>query len=188
MTEINPWKTLSRRTIYDNPWIRVEDHRVLNPSGGPGQYGKVCFKNQAVAILPLAPDVGVYLVGQYRYTLGVYSWELPKGGAPLDEDPLVAAQRELKEETGLSAGRWQLLLKMHLSNSVTDEIGSIYVAEDLTHGAAQPEDTEQLAIRVLPFAETLEWVRDGRITDALSVAAILKLASDRSLGGPAAAG
>jgi 8-oxo-dGTP pyrophosphatase MutT (NUDIX family) len=181
MTQINPWKTLSQRTVYDNPWIRVEDHQVLNPSGGRGQYGKVCFKNQAVAIAALDRQLGVYLVGQYRYTLGTYSWELPKGGAPRDADPLAAAQRELKEETGLVARRWRLLMQMYISNSVTDEFGSMYLAEDLQLGASQPDETEQLAIQVLPFAETLEWVREGKITDAISIAAILRLASDRSL-------
>jgi 8-oxo-dGTP pyrophosphatase MutT (NUDIX family) len=186
MTEVNPWKTLSQRTVYDNPWIRVEDHRVLTPAGSLGQYGKVCFKNQAVAIMALDPDSAVYLVGQYRYTLGAYSWELPKGGAPLSEDPLVAAQRELEEETGLIATRWRLLMQMHISNSVTDEVGSMYLAQGLTQGASHPEETEQLAILVLPFAQTLEWVRDGKITDALSIAAILRFASDRSSGEPPA--
>jgi len=181
MTRINPWRTLSRRTVYDNPWIRVEDHQVLNPSGNPGQYGKVCFKNQAVAIIALDQHSGVYLVGQYRYTLDSYSWELPKGGASRDEDPLSAAQRELKEETGLVARRWRLLMQMHISNSVTDEFGSMYLAEDLQPGASKPEETEQLAIQILPFAQTLEWVREGKITDAISIAAILRLASDRSL-------
>lgn len=181
MTEINPWKTLSRHTVYDNPWIRVEDHQVLTPSGAKGQYGKVCFKNQAVAILALDQHSGVYLVGQYRYTLALYSWELPKGGAPRDEDPLAAAQRELREETGLAAHRWRLLMQMHISNSVTDELGSMYLAQDLEQGASQPEETEQFAIQVLPFAQTLEWVHEGKITDAISIAAILRLASDRSL-------
>lgn len=181
MTDANPWKTLSRRTVYDNPWLRVEDHRVINPAGRPGQYGKICFKNQAVAIVALDEQQRVYLVGQYRYTLDVYSWELPKGGAPLAEDPLAAAQRELREETGLAARRWQLLMQMHISNSVTDEVGSMYLAEGLEQGAAQPEETEQLAIQVRPFAEALEWVREGKITDAISIAAILRVASDPKL-------
>jgi 8-oxo-dGTP pyrophosphatase MutT (NUDIX family) len=188
MSAYNPWKTLSKRTVYDNPWILVEDHEVLNPAGRPGQYGKICFKNQAVAIVALDAQKNVYLVGQYRYTLGVYSWELPKGGAPLSEDPLTAAQRELKEETGLTANRWRLLMSMHLSPSVTDERGSMFLAEDLEQGSAEPDETEQLAIKRLPFAETIEWVRAGKITDAVSIAALLCVASDNHGRAPVATG
>jgi 8-oxo-dGTP pyrophosphatase MutT (NUDIX family) len=188
MTAHNPWKTLSKRTVYDNPWIRVEDHEVLNPAGRPGQYGKICFKNQAVAIVAMDRERNVYLVGQYRYTLGVYSWELPKGGAPLTEDPLRAAQRELKEETGLTARRWRLLMSMHLSNSVTDERGSMFLAEDLEQGDAEPDETEHLAVERLPFAQTMEWVRTGKITDAVSIVALLRVASDeQTQRGPQAA-
>jgi 8-oxo-dGTP pyrophosphatase MutT (NUDIX family) len=179
MSADNPWKTLSRRTVYDNPWIRVEDHVVLNPSGRQGQYGKICFKSQAVVIAAVDPASHVYLVGQYRYTLGAYSWELPKGAAPFGEDLLAAAQRELREETGLRAKRWRQLMQVHLSNSVTDEIGTLFLAEDLEHGAAQPDETEKLEIMKLPFAECLDWVRTGRITDVLSATTVLRIASER---------
>lgn len=187
MTMVNPWKTLSQQTVYDNPWIRVEDHRVLNPAGREGQYGKICFKNLAIAIVALDANRHVHLVGQYRYTLDTYSWELPKGGAPLTDDPLRSAQRELREETGLTARRWQLLMRMHLSNSVTDEVGVVFLAEDLEPGEAQPDETELLAVRTLPFAEALEWVRDGRITDLLSIAGLLRVAADSGLASAAAA-
>jgi ADP-ribose pyrophosphatase len=173
----NPWKTLRSETVYDNPWIRVEDHRVVNPAGKQGQYGKVCFKNIAVGILALDADESLYLVGQYRYTLDAYSWELPMGGAPLGQDPLAAAQRELKEETGLTARQWREYMRVHPSNSVTDELGVVYLARGLTHGAREPEETEQLSVRALPFTEAVRWATTGRITDAISVAAILKLAA-----------
>ncbi|HEY8521459.1 MAG TPA: NUDIX hydrolase [Gammaproteobacteria bacterium] len=177
---MNPWKTLSLRTVYDNPWIRVEEHQVVNPAGGLGQYGKVCFKNRAVAVAALDADSNIVLVGQHRYTLDEFSWELPMGGAPLREDPQAAAERELREETGLTARRWRLLMKLHTSNSITDEVGYAYLAEDLEHGERALEDTESdLRMRILPFAEAVQWVLDGRITDAISVATILRLAVER---------
>ena len=174
----NPWKTLSVRTVYDNPWIRVEHHDVVKPSGGPGQYGKVCFKNVAVAIAALDGAGGIVLVGQYRYTLDQYSWELPLGGAPLGESPRAAAERELREETGITARQWRELMLLHPSNSVTDEVGYVYVAEELEQGEPDREDTEELVVRTVPFEEAVRFALDGRITDAMSVAAILRLAYD----------
>lgn len=172
----NPWKLLASTTVYENAWIRVEDHAVLDPSGGRGQYGKVCFKSRAIAVAPIDSTDHIYLVGQYRYTLGSYSWELPMGGAPPGEDALVAGQRELREETGLEAKRWQHLLTLHTSNSITDEIGHVFVARELTPGPAAPDPTEALTVQRMPFAQALQWTMDGKITDAISVAAILRLA------------
>jgi 8-oxo-dGTP pyrophosphatase MutT (NUDIX family) len=172
----NPWTLIDATTVYENPWIRVEDHRVLNPAGHPGQYGKVCFQSRAIAIVPLDAEDHTYLVGQYRYTLDEYSWEVPKGGAEPGEDPLVAAQRELQEETGFEADQWQRTMRLHTSNSVTDEEGFVFVARGLRPGPASPEPTEQLEIMRVPFGDAVERVLDGRITDAMSVAAILQVA------------
>jgi 8-oxo-dGTP pyrophosphatase MutT (NUDIX family) len=170
----NPWQTRSVQQVYDNPWIRVAHHEVINPAGNPGIYGLVHFKNLAIGIVPLDAQQQTWLVGQYRYALNAYSWEIPEGGGPLETAPLLAAQRELLEETGLQAQRWTPILEMHVSNSVTDERAIAFVAQELSIGVAQPEETELLQIRQLPFAEAIEMVMHGLITDALSVAALLK--------------
>lgn len=180
--EENPWQTLSTKTVYDNPWIRVEHREVINPSGKPGIYGIVHFKNRAIGVVALETDGTTYLVGQYRYALAQYSWEVPEGGGPLEEDPLEAAQRELREETGLEADRWQLLLVMHLSNSVTDEVSLIYLATGLRCGPAQPEETERLEVRRVPFDEVYRRVLSGEITDVMTVAGVLRVQNMR-LGG-----
>jgi ADP-ribose pyrophosphatase len=170
----NPWITVSSKDIYDNPWINLTEYQVINPGGGKGIYGKVHFKNLAIGILVLDEDANTWLVGQYRYPTDLYSWEIPEGGGDLRTDPLTAAQRELKEETGIEAESWTELQRIHLSNSVSDELGIIYVARDLHFGTATPEETEQLTLRKLPFSEALSMVLSGEITDSLSVAAILK--------------
>ena len=175
MTE-NPWKTKSIQTVYDNPWIRLEHHEVINPSGKDGIYGKAHFKNRAMAIIPIDKEGFTWLVGQYRYTLNEYSWEIPMGGGLIELDLLESARRELKEETGLMAEKWTEIMKIHTSNSVTDEVGYIFLAEELTQGDTEFEETELLQIKRLPFSEVLEWVMEGKITDSLSVAGILKAA------------
>lgn len=173
MSEKN-WKTLSQKTVYDNPWISVEHHDVTTPTGKPGIYGKVKFKNEAIGIIPIDQDGNTWLVGQYRYTLDQYSWEIPMGGGPLNEDPIDTAKRELKEETGITAQSWEKIMTLHTSNCVTDEIGYIYVAKELSYGPTEFDDTEDLQIKKLPFSEALEMVMDGTITDAISIAGILK--------------
>ena len=170
----NPWATLDGKTAYDNPWISVEHRNVLTPAGTPGIYGVVHFKNTAVGIVPLDETLHTWLVGQYRYTLQRYSWEIPEGGGPLGTDLLDSAQRELLEETGITARRWTPLLEMHTSNSVTDEYGVAFLAQDLSFGEAEPEDTEDLRVRRVPFSEVVEMVMRGDITDSLSMIAILK--------------
>lgn len=172
---VNPWKVLDEKVVYENPWIRVKDYQIINPSGHPGIYGKVHFKNRAVVILPLDDQQHTWLVGQYRFVLDQYSWELPEGGAPLEEDPLMAAQRELREETGLVASRWQLLQKIHVSNSVSDEEAYLYLAQGLTQFSADPEETEQLFVQRLPFEEVFRKVESGEITDSLTIATVYKV-------------
>lgn len=171
----NPWTTLTEEVVYNNPWIKVTSHKVLNPNGGEGVYGKVHFKNLAIGVIPIFENGDTLLVGQYRYPLNAYSWEIPEGGGKLEVDPIDSAKRELIEETGLIASKWTKLLEMHLSNSVSDEFSIIYLAEDLTEGIAQPEETEQLQIKRLPVKEAIEMVLRGEITDSMSVAALLKL-------------
>ncbi len=171
----NPWKSLSQRKIYNNPWISLTEHEVINPNGGKGIYGVVHFENLAIGILAIEKDGAVWLVGQYRFPINGYSWEIPEGGGPHNDDPLASAIRELKEETGFKAKYWKEIQRMHLSNSVSDEVGIIYLAYDLEEGEAEPEETEKLMIRKVPFPEALEMVKKGEITDSISVAAILKL-------------
>jgi 8-oxo-dGTP pyrophosphatase MutT (NUDIX family) len=171
----------SRRLAYENPWITVWHDEVDRPDGSPGIYGVVHFANLAAGVVALDDDDRIVLVGQHRYTLGEYAWEIPEGGVPEGEDALVGAQRELREETGLTAGTWRELGQMDLSNSVSDERAVMFLATDLTHGEAEPEPTEALEVRWVPLAEAVEMVRDGRITDAMSVAGILHVALERAM-------
>lgn len=171
---LNPWRTLSVELKYDNPWIRIEEHQVINPSGNPGIYGTVQFKNRAVAILPLFENGDTLLVGQFRYPLQEYHWELPMGGAPQDESILLCAQRELKEETGFSAQSWQQILTTHLSNSITQEVGFTFVAKGLQSGQAALEETEDITLKRLPFEQVYLQVMAGEITDAMTIASVMK--------------
>lgn len=166
---------LAEKPVYDNKWIGVTEYDVINPSGGKGIYGKVHFKNNAIGILPLDELLNTWLVGQYRFTIDEYTWEIPEGGGPLGTEMLDSAKRELLEETGLVAEEWTTLMDFHLSNSVSDEFGRIFLARKLTQQAPQPEETEQLQIKKMPFEEAYRMVEEGKITDSLSVAAILKV-------------
>jgi 8-oxo-dGTP pyrophosphatase MutT (NUDIX family) len=173
--EKNPWTVRKEEVKYENPWIRVIEYDVLNPSGKEGIYGKVHFKNRAIGVVPLDEHLNTWLVGQYRFVLNSYSWELPEGGGQLHTDPLEAAKRELKEETGLVAEEWHPLLRMHLSNSVSDELSIVYLARKIREGNPEPEETEQLNIKKIPFEQVYQLVERGEITDAITVAAILKV-------------
>jgi len=173
----NPWTTLSVREIYENPWIKVDEHQVVNPSGGEGIYGKVHFKNKAIGIVALDENNNTWLVGQWRYPLGEWSWEIPEGGGDMNSDPLDSAKRELREETGFTAKKWKMIVRTHLSNSVSDEEGFIFLAEGLVEGNSELEETEaDMKVWKLPLREALRMVMDGKITDSLSVMGILAVA------------
>ncbi|MBZ5660052.1 MAG: NUDIX hydrolase [Acidobacteriia bacterium] len=172
----NPWQVVSRAAVYENQWIRVDHHEVLGPAGGPGVYGTVHFKHHATGVVPIDESGNVILVGQYRFPLGAYSWEIPEGGGLMDISPLESAQRELREECGLAAASWAEILAMDLSNSVTDERSVIFLAWDLSETPAQPDETEQLQISRLPFWEAVERVKRGDIRDSMSAAALLRVA------------
>lgn len=169
----NTWKTKSSTLIYDNPWICLREDQVINPSGNDGIYGVVHFKNKAIGIIPIDDEGNTYLVGQWRYALEEYSWEIPMGGSPLDVEPLEGAKRELLEETGLTAEKWELLGRIHTSNSVTDEEGFIFVAQQLQQGNSLLDETEDITVWKLPLKEAINMVISGKITDSLSMAGLL---------------
>lgn len=171
----NPWKTVASKPVYDNSWIHVREDSVITPGGSSGIYGVVHFKSIAVGIIPVDDKQHTWLVGQYRYPLKEYSWEIPMGGASLSDGPLDGAIRELREETGLTASNWQTLMKLHPSNSVSDEVGYVYVATELTRGIKAPEDTEQLIVRRIPVIEAIQMAIDNTITDSISVSGLLRL-------------
>ena len=179
----NPWTTLGRRPIYENPWISVREDQVLRPDGRPGIYGVVHFKNKAIGVLPVDEDGHVWLVGQHRYPLDAYSWEIPEGGGPEGEAPEETARRELREETGLVAGRIEFLGRSHLSNSVSDEVAYLFRATELTRGESEPEGTERLQVRRFDWPTAWSMLQDGRITDSMSVIALLHEALRRASGG-----
>jgi ADP-ribose pyrophosphatase len=170
----NPWTTLTSEKVYDSPWIGLTKHDVLNPNGNPGTYSVVHFKNLAIGVLTLDKDYNTWIVGQYRYPIEQYSWEIPEGGGKRDVDPIDSAKRELLEETGITAKKWTKIQEMYLSNSASDEFCILYIAQELSFGESEPEDDEQLEVRKLHFDELYKMVEHGEITDSLTVAAVLK--------------
>jgi 8-oxo-dGDP phosphatase len=171
-----PWKRRAERLVFENPWIKVTEHAATAPTGKPASYGVVGFKNFAIAVLPIHADGTVVLVGQNRFALADYSWELPEGGSPIEADPLEGARRELAEETGLAAADWREVLRVQLSNSVTDERAFGFLALGLTEAAEvhHKDDTEELAIVRAPFREALEAALAGHLQDILTVAMLLR--------------
>ena len=177
---VGPWRRVSRRVAYENAWITVFHDEVIRPDGSPGIYGVVHFGNAAVGVLAIDDQDRVALVAQHRYTLDHRSWEIPEGGAPPGESPLVGAQRELREEAGVEASDWREIARVHVSNSVTDEEATLFLATGLSHGPSALESTEHdLTLDWVPFEEALAMVMDGRITDALSVVALQRVALER---------
>jgi 8-oxo-dGTP pyrophosphatase MutT (NUDIX family) len=175
MEERGPWKTLSVEERYSTPWIAVSHHEVIDPSGTPGIYGVIHFKNLAVGIVALDEDLNTWIVGQYRYPLGTYSWEIPEGGGRRDLPALESAKRELREEVGIEARRWTEILKMDLSNSASDEVAILFVAQELSFFEPEPDHNEELAMRKLPFDELYAMVQRGEVRDSLTVAAVMRV-------------
>lgn len=172
----NPWTVLSSATVYENEWIRVDHGEVLKPSGRPGIYGTIHFKHQATGVVPIDENGNVVLVGQYRFPLEAYSWEIPEGGGAHEVRALESAKRELREECGLAAKQWKEILAMDLSNSVTDEHSTVFLAWDLSEAPGEPDETESLQLARVPFWEVIDRVKRGEIRDAISVAALVRVA------------
>lgn len=169
------WTELSTEVKYSNPWIEVSESQILNPNGGEGIYGVVHFKNLAIGVIPIDDDGNTWIVGQERFPFdGKYTWEIIEGGGPLDIDPLESAKRELLEEAGLKAENWTLIQTMDLSNSATDEKALIYVATGLSHHESNPDDTEKLDVKKIPFEQLLKKVLKGEIVDSLSVVGVMR--------------
>jgi 8-oxo-dGTP pyrophosphatase MutT (NUDIX family) len=175
------WKTLDRKVIYENPWIVLREDRVINPGGGENVYGHMHFKKKAVAIVPIDDEGNTWIVGQDRYTLGEYSWEVPMGASEEGEDPLETAHRELQEETGLRAASMTPLMRLHTSNSITDEEGFVFVARELEAGDTNFDEMEVLDVRKLPLMDVVAMISRGEMTDAISVAAILRIHADQNI-------
>lgn len=171
----NPWKTHTSEEVYQSPWIKLTKHIVTNPGGLPGTYSVVHFKNLAIGVIVLDEEKNTWLVGQYRYPIDRYTWEIPEGGGQLDVDPIDSAKRELLEETGITAQKWTKIQEMHLSNSASDEFCILYLAQELSIGVSHPEPDEALQIAKIPFDEVYQMVLNGEITDSLSVTAVLKV-------------
>lgn len=169
------WTRGPGREVYENPWIKVTEYQAIAPTGAPALYGLVTYKNRAMAILPLFDDGTTILVGQSRLPFDDYSWEIPEGGGPVGEDLLASAQRELAEEAGLQAAEWREVLRVQLSNSVSDELAVGYIATDLSPTtAAHADETEALALARVPFREALDVAMAGELKDVLTVAMLLK--------------
>ena len=171
----NPWEKIDEEVMYNNSWIKVTHLNVINPSGIKGVYGTVHFKHWAIGIIPLDEDLNTWIVGQYRYPIKQYSWEIPEGGGDFNVSKLDSAKRELSEECGLKANKWTQIQKFHLSNSVSDENGEIFLAQDIDEFKNHPDPEEELVVKKIPFQEVFEMIQEGKITDSISIMGIYKV-------------
>ena len=172
----NPWKTLSSRIAYENAWVRLREDTVVRPDGGAGIYGVVEMR-PSVAVVALNADRQIVLVGQWRYPLGRYSWEIPRGGSmPGESDLEAVARRELREETGVEAECWQRLGAVDLNNGVTTDVEHLFLATGLRNGDSHPDPEEELAVTWVAFERAVQMIFDGEITEVCSVAALFMAA------------
>jgi len=183
-TVVGPWRRRTRTTAYANPWIEVLHDEVDRPDGSPGIYGVVHFRNAAVGVVAVDGAGRILLVGQHRYPLDAYSWEIPEGGAALDEPAVDGAARELAEETGYLAAEWRELVSFSLSNSITDERGVIFVATGLCAGEATPEPSEDLALRWATLDEVLAAIDAGEIHDLMTIVGVTRYAIETGVPNP----
>ncbi|MEN9855199.1 MAG: hypothetical protein RL186_1185 [Pseudomonadota bacterium] len=170
----DPFVLIDSEIVYENPWIRVEHQSVIRPDGKDGVYGIVHFANRAVAIMPIEDNGDVWLVGQWRRPTKSWSWEIPEGGVPHHEDLEVGAKRELREETGLQADHLLRVLDFDISNSVSDEVGTSFIAYGLTQGLCAPEGTEVIEVRRVHFTVLMAEIEAGLIRDSLTLATALR--------------
>lgn len=171
----NPWTTINSVVKYENNWIKVTHNDVINPGDEKGVYGTVHYKNWAIGIIPLDRELNTWIVGQYRYPLNQFTWEIPEGGGKLGVSALETAKRELSEEVGLRAKKWNRIQKFHLSNSVSDEYGELFIAQELEEFDNHPDPDEDLIIKKIAFNEVYKMVLNGEITDSMSIMGILKV-------------
>jgi len=177
----NPYTVLGRQHLYSSPWIRLREDRFRHRRGAEGLYVVCGFQRIACGVLALDDQDRVILVGQWRYPLEAYSWEVPEGGGDITESPFEAIRRELAEEAGLSAGTWEPLAFFHASNSSTEEEAFLFLATGLEVATGhRPEDDEELLVHREPFQDCLARVLRGELTDSLTVMALLTLQARRS--------
>lgn len=176
MSQRPSWSIREGRTVYENKWIRVREYQTVAPTGALALYGLVHMKNLALGVVPIDEEGCTWLVGQARFPFGRYSWELPEGGGPVERPPLEGAVQELSEETGMQAAHWLPLLEdVHLSNSVTDERAYAWLAWGLSPSDAfAKDDSEELALRRIPFREAVAMAVSGEITDGFTLVMLLK--------------